>query len=409
MMLFLKYTKISGGRILQNNIFTILKKELKRVFMDRKLAFAVFIMPGFTIAVIYSLMGGMIEQTGKDASEHIPITYVTNMPNEFQETALAMYGGGINIIEFEQSKLNENINKLEQGEIDVIIVFENDFIKKMDSSLPSVTKYTNSLKDNSIMAGYMVDSTLESFRQSILAQRLGDSERAIVFKTGQEDVAKAGEKAGQAISMLMPMLLTIFLFAGAMQVGVDTIAGEKERGTIATMLLTPVKRSHIAIGKMLSLAIISLVSCMSSLVGIIVSLPFSKSMFGGGFELSDLTYKIGDYLFLIVQMAVLAISFVAIICLMSSLAKNIKEAGSYIAPVYILVMMISISTMFAGDGGNWGYFMPIYGNILNIKDIFTLNYSHINGLFSIISALIFALLMSYIMVRIFYSERMMKS
>ncbi len=386
-----------------------MKKELKRVFMDRKLAFAVFIMPGLTIAVIYSIMGGMIEQTGRETDEHIPVMHVANMPEEFKQTADAMYGDGVDIIEFEKSELTKNIDMLEQGEIDAILVFESDFIQKMESGLPQITKYTNSLEDTSLMAGYMADGILESFRQSVLAQRLGDSELALVFQAGEEDVAEAGEKAGKAISMLMPMLLTIFLFAGAMQVGIDTIAGEKERGTIATMLLTPVKRGHIAIGKMISLAIISLVSCISSLIGVLISLPFSKSMFGGGFELSDLTYKAGDFLFMIVQMAVMALSFVAIICLMSALAKNIKEAGSYIAPVYILVMMISMSTIFAGDGGAWGYFTPIYGNILNIKDILKLSYSHVNGLLSIASALLFAALMSYMMVRIFYSERMMKS
>jgi sodium transport system permease protein len=69
------------------------------------------------------------------------------------------------------------------------------------------------------------------------------------------------------------MLIIMFLFSGAMSIGPDSIAGEKERGTIATLLVTPVKRSEIAIGKVMSLSIISLFSATSSFIGIMLSLP----------------------------------------------------------------------------------------------------------------------------------------
>ena len=224
-----------------------------------------------------------------------------------------------------------------------------------------------------------------------------------------EDVALAEEKAGKAISMLLPMLLTVFLFAGAMQVGMDIIAGEKERGTIATMLLTPVKRSHIAVGKMLSLAIVSLASCLSSLAGVILSLPFSKTMFGGGFDISALSYGVSDFLLLVIQMAAMALSFVAIICLISALAKNIKEAGGYIAPVYMVIMVISMSTMFMQPEGGWSFAVPIYGNILNIKDILMFKHTIGNGLISLASTIVFASILAWLMVRAFYSERIMKT
>lgn len=69
-------------------------------------------------------------------------------------------------------------------------------------------------------------------------------------------------------SSMLPMLLMIFLFTGCMSVAPESIAGEKERGTIATLLVTPVKRSHIAIGKIIALSIIALLSGISSTLGI---------------------------------------------------------------------------------------------------------------------------------------------
>ena len=394
---------------MRNNILTILKKELKRVFLDRKLAFAVFVMPGLTIAIIYSLMGGMIDKMGEDTREHINVVHAINMPAEFRETAAEMYGTGMVIVEntiFEKEKV---IQYIVNGDADVLLVFESDFISKFKDGLPAVSKYTNSVRDFSVSGGYMVDGVLDKMRKAVLAEKLGSDSAAMVFTLNSEDVAKAEEKAGKAISMLLPMLLTVFLFAGAMQVGMDIIAGEKERGTIATMLLTPVKRGYIAVGKMLSLAIVSLASCLSSMVGVLLSLPFSKTMFGGGFDLTDLSYGVSDFLLMILQMAAMALSFVSIICLLSAIARNVKEAGGFIAPAYMVIMITSMSTMFMKPKGTWSYIVPIYGNILNIKDILTFSYTHLKGIISLAATLIFMSIMAWLMVRTFYNERIMKT
>jgi len=68
------------------------------------------------------------------------------------------------------------------------------------------------------------------------------------------------EFMGKIIASLLPMLMIMFLFSGAMSIGPESIAGEKERGTIATLLVTPVKRKEIAIGKILALSVLSLIS-----------------------------------------------------------------------------------------------------------------------------------------------------
>ncbi|MBN2557239.1 MAG: ABC transporter permease [Clostridia bacterium] len=394
---------------MRNNIITIMKKELKRVFLDRKLAFAVFIMPGLTIAVIYSLMGGMVDKLGKDTVQYVPVVHTINAPDEFLQAAQEMYGPGITVVMGMPAESEELKAKVMEGDADMLLVFEDDFMNRTSGGLPSVDSYMNSTRDYSVRAEYMITGVLDSLKMGILAQRLGGMEGAAVFETNKKDLADSGEKAGKAIGMLLPMLLTIFLFAGAMQVGMDTIAGEKERGTIATMLMTPVKRGHIAMGKMLSLAIISLVSCLSSIAGIIISLPFSNTIFGGGFELSDLAYKASDFALMILQTAAMALSFVSMICLISSLARNIKEAGGFIAPAYMVVMVMSMSTMFMRPEAGWSYFIPVYGNILCIKDILIFDYAPLHGIYSLLSTLAFSGLMAWLMVRAFYSERIMKS
>ena len=72
------------------------------------------------------------------------------------------------------------------------------------------------------------------------------------------------------MAMIMPMLMVSFLFSGSMGVAPEAIAGEKERGTMATLLVTPINRAHIAIGKILSLSVIALLSGLSSFLGVIL-------------------------------------------------------------------------------------------------------------------------------------------
>ncbi|MBN2882235.1 MAG: ABC transporter permease [Clostridia bacterium] len=387
---------------MRNNIFTILKKELRRVFLDRKLAFTVFIMPGLTIAILYSVMGGMIEKTGDDAMDHVALVKTINVPSAFSDIASELYGDGMDVLPISIMDTEVAKKEVEAGDIDVLVIFR-------EGSPAAIERYTNSVKDFSVRAGYMIDGIIDSMRLEVLGEKLGGIEETIIYNFTQIDLAKAEQRAGKAIGMLLPMLLTVFLFAGAMQVGMDIIAGEKERGTLSTMLLTPVKRSHIAIGKMLSLAIISLASCLSSLAGVLLSLPFSNSMFGGGFNVSDIAYSISDFALLIVQMIFMAVLFVSIICAMSALARNIKEAGGFIVPAYMIVLLMSMSSMFVRPEGLWGYFIPVYGNLLSIKDILMFEYKVVPGFAAIFSTLVFAGAMAFLMVRTFNSERIMKS
>ena len=77
-----------------------------------------------------------------------------------------------------------------------------------------------------------------------------------------QDDSKAG---GKMLGMVLPYIISILLCAGAMSLGSDSIAGEKERGTMATMLVLPVKRSHIVYGKLLALMTLSaMTACVPS-------------------------------------------------------------------------------------------------------------------------------------------------
>ena len=145
---------------------------------------------------------------------------------------------------------------------------------------------------------------------------------------GTYDLATQADTAGTLMSSMMPMLLMIFLFSGCMAAAPESIAGEKERGTIATLLITPLRRRDLALGKICALSIIALLSGLSSTIGTLLSMPTLMQMEGG----VGAAYTPVHYLALCLNALSQSLFIVACISLISAFAKTIKEAQTYVTP-----------------------------------------------------------------------------
>lgn len=157
------------------------------------------------------------------------------------------------------------------------------------------------------------------------------------------DLASKEDSTGQIFSMMLPMLLMIFLFSGCMAIAPESIAGEKERGTIATLLVTPMKRGQLAMGKIISLGIIGLLSGISSFVGTMLSLPKLMGTESNAMDAS--VYSVTDYILLLLVILTTVLVLVGALAVISAFAKTVKEAGSMIMPLMVVVMVISITSM----------------------------------------------------------------
>ena len=139
---------------------------------------------------------------------------------------------------------------------------------KATSPAPNVEVYYNSTSTESSAAYQLVSYALDSY-EAALANKFDVN----AATDDSYDLASKEDSTAQFFAMMLPMLMTMFLFSGCMAIAPESIAGEKERGTIATLLVTPIKRSELAIGKIISLSAIGLLSGLSSFVGTMLSLP----------------------------------------------------------------------------------------------------------------------------------------
>lgn len=396
----------------------ILSKELKRVFGDKKMVFSLFILPIILIAGIYGMMFFLVDKQKSSINEHVSEVFVQNMPDNFSELMSKHTECNINVIPAGEST-DTYKDKLLDGTYDLVVVFPENFyenFKNADatSTLPDIKTFYNPSEDNSGEARTRFTETyLEEYKQLLLNERFGSLNYAMVFSVDADNpdmiVQDDGKATGKILGTIIPYLITILIFGGAMGLGVDTIAGEKERGTIANLLISPIKRVDIIMGKIAALAIVSVLSAgvyVISFIGSAVVLS-KKSGMGEMFSRLSLNFTSVQIVQFVVLLLGLVLLYVGIIGFVSLMAKNIKEAQSFIMPVYIIVMFAGMITMYSGDVTSGSYMIPVYNTSAAFKGIFERTITMNQYLTSTIITYAFAGVMVCLMAKAMNSEKIM--
>ncbi|MCD7804383.1 MAG: ABC transporter permease [Oscillospiraceae bacterium] len=353
---------------MKNGILTIFKKELMRFFSDRRLVISVLI-PGILIYVMYSFMGtALSDLTGVD-EDYVPTIQAVNLP----ESIGSLCESAELSVEIVDSDEIENCKTdIRDKSLDLLIVFPNDFdssvkayLTSVDFTAPNIEIYYNSASTESQSAYMTVTALLDAYESQI----------ANVFDINNSDdtydMATEADTVAMLFAAMLPLLLMTMLYSGCSAVVPESIAGEKERGTIATMLVTPIKRSDIAVGKILALAVIAMISAASSTLGTVLSLP--KMMSEVYDDISVSIYGILDYLMLAVVMISTVLLLVAIVSLISAFAKTTKEAQSLTTPVMMIVMVLGLSGMIENTASQvlTTYLVPLYNSVQCMVGIFS--------------------------------------
>lgn len=394
----------------------IIKKEMNRVFGDKKLIFSLFILPVVIMVGMFFLMGNLEESLDSKVEKHIPSIYIQNAPEGL--------GDIINAAKFEADivYLNDTDNvdtikdEITDGTKDLLVNFPADFTNLIanyteGSEVPEIKTYFNPSEEYSSTARTnFVAIVLEPMRQSMLSSRIGDLNSITIFNIDKDiessQLVDEEKATGKALGTFLPYFITMMLFAGVMSIAVDAITGEKERGTLASMLISPVKRSSIVAGKLISIAILSSISALIYSVGMIFGLP--KMMGADANELS-ISLSAGEMLELVVIMLTMVYLYVALVSIVAVYAKTVKEASTYISPLYILVIVAGIFTMFSGSEtpAIKMFAIPVYGSALCIQNIMQGTLETSQFLASAGGTLALALLLTAGIIKAFNSEKVM--
>jgi len=395
---------------MKTNLWTIMKKEFARFFGDKRMVLSVLLLPGIMIYAIYSFMGtAMSDQFHTDDTYLCKIAF-HNLPDSI-EVILDSGELPIDRQETEGTFVEENNSFLDQvrtKELDLLVVFPENFdeLVRNYSSLssafaPNIDIYYNTASTESGTAYELITGILDSY-ESALSNKfdINNSDKV-------HDLASTEDTSAQIFSMMLPMLLMTFLFSACTSIAPESIAGEKERGTIATLLVTPMKRSSLAMGKIFSLSTIALLGGLSSFFGTMLSIP--KLLEGSLDGLSASVYGVQDYILLLVVILSTVLVMVSAIAVISAFAKTVKEASTMIMPLMIIVMLVGVSGMFTGGTASDAamYLIPLYNSAQCMSGIFSFSYDAVHIAITVGTNLACCGVMVMVLTKMFNSEKIM--
>ncbi len=394
---------------MKNSIVTIMKKEFVRFFTDRRMVLTTVIMPGLMIYLLYSFMGSGFSSRFETAEDFKASICVVNLPDSMKNVEDG--GAPVKFTEISDGEMEQCMEdlKTEEAGFDLLAVFPEEFDAQVSSyevtaggAAPAVKLYYNSTDSDSQSSYNMMEDVLNTY-ESALANKFD-------VNPGEEtyDLATDEDTSAQIFSMMVPMLMMVFLFSGCMAVAPESIAGEKERGTIATLLVTPMKRSHLAIGKIISLSVIAILSGFSSFMGMMLSLP---KMMGDVEGMSADIYNMTDYIIVLLVVLSTVLVIITLVSIISAFARNVKEATGWVTPVMIISMLLGVTSMIPElcmTEPVW-FLIPLYNSAQSMNGIFSMNPNMVNIAVTVAANVCYAGIGVFVLAKMFDNEKVMFS
>lgn len=388
----------------KSNIGAIIRKEFNRFFTDRRLVMTAIILPGLMIYLLYSFMGSAMSNMYSVEDDFAPTVYAVNAPASI--AALAQEAG-MTLTDVSPQEAEGVRTQIVDKQAELLAVFPADFDAQVAAyapgagEAPNIELYYNSTDANSSQAHAMFAALLDGYESSLVNKF--DVNRGV-----DADLASERDTAGQIFSSMLPLLMMVFLFSGCMAVAPESIAGEKERGSIATLLVTPLGRGELAMGKVISLGCISLLSGASSFLGTMLSLP--KLMGAGDVALEAAAYGAGDYAALFAVIASTVLLLTGMIAVLSAFAKTVKEASMLVMPLMIVSMLVGVTSMFGDVHAQLGWYcIPLYNSVQCMSGVLAFSASAAAVGVTVAVNLALAACMTLILRRLFNSESVMFS
>ena len=396
---------------MKNNTLTIIKKEFARFFGDKQLLFTSVIMPGLLLYLIYTFMGSGMSRMATEGINEMVTVRVENLP----ESATTLWKDLPATILLQQTVSQEDIDNLENKDLNEVLVrFPMDFdamVAVYDPQsgevAPNVEIYYNSTNNASSRVYHLLESTLTSYEDQ-LSNRF-DINRADE-EVAQFDMANTDDVVGGILSKLIPMLILMMVFSGVMAIAPSAIAGEKERGTIATLLVTPMRRNELALGKVVSLSGMALLSGVSSFIGIALGLPKMIQADVAGMDLG-LHYTSADYVVLLITILATVLIMASLVSILSALAKDVKNAGTMIVPFMLVVMFCGLMPMFQSGTQErlTAYLIPFYNSVQVMTSVFAHEMKWMPVIVTLAANVVYTGIAVWILTRLFNSEKVMFS
>jgi sodium transport system permease protein len=393
----------------RSNILTVYRKELTDSLRDRRTLISMVVVPIVIFPLISIGMFTFIAKVVGKAMEEVPKVMILSAGDSPRAIEDLKAIKGIDFISGTPDYAQQISDKKIRAAVDIPSGFDAAVDHDTKMTL-KIYNYEGDLKSG--IASDKIEKYLKGLQTQTVQKRLQARNLppalADPFDVKTENVAPPEKVSGAMIGGFLPYFVIILCLTGAMYPAIDLTAGEKERGTIETILTSPVPRTQIVLGKFLMVLTAALVTAMLAITSMGVSFHVAKAMMAGKTETSNLLNfsigmkAIGAVFFMVLPLAVLFSAGLLAIALM---AKSYKEAQSYIAPLMIVVIMPAVAGLMPGVEFNARMaLIPILSTSLVCKEIVagTYHWNYIAIIFA--STCVYASAALYVAVSLFKRE-----
>jgi len=330
------------------NIKLIFIKELVGTIRDKRTIIAMIIIPLIFYPVLFTGIGYFNKLGSMKSEEAASKIIIRGAEFAPQLVKHLRDSEKVEILITEE----DSPNKLQNGDVQAVLVIPSDFKYKIEQEEPGklILKY-DTTEAKSRVAQKRVNQIIEKYKGEILLQRISRLNLQEEFLTPlilqEENIATAEKITGSFLAVILPYLIIILIFAGAMHTAVDITAGEKERGTIATLLVSQISRLEIVLGKCFAVMLISFTSMVLGLLGLTLAFLLGASI-AGGIEGVNFGISINTIFLLFLVLFPLVGLASAVLVMVGIFARNIREASSYITPIYMLTVFLGVISVSQG-------------------------------------------------------------
>jgi sodium transport system permease protein len=366
-----------------NMVWFVAVKELLSTLRDRRAIVSSLLIPLLVLPLVMLglpfALGSFFEREATNVSE-IAVAGLENLPPEL---VALLEAENLSIIELPNA---DSLSRLVQNdEYAVALKVPETFTQDLTQNNARLELYSKAGNVRAELIAGKVENAVDSFRQQLVAERLqqaGLDERVLEpVRVETIDASSRAERSSGVLAWLIPFFIAVWALAGGQVAAIDATAGEKERGTLEALLVSPVRRSEVVVGKFLATLAFGLTASLMAILGYVVSGLILRNVFANqlGESGSAIVTTLGgsldvrplSLLVLVLTALFLAGLIAALLMGITMFARSFKEAQSYVAPLSFLFIFPAIGLQLADFFGQnpFIYLVPVLNALLLMNDV----------------------------------------
>jgi sodium transport system permease protein len=336
------------------NVGIVYRKELTEALRDRRTLISTILVPLFLFPVLSVGFGALAARLVGKAKEEVPKIVILGGEDSPQVLEGLRKLDKIEIVPTKSEWKSQIVEREARAAVEIPQDFQAD-VQSQKVDLVKIYNFQGDIKSE--FATEKIEAYLKDYRDSLVKDRLAAKNLPVSalkpFEVKKENVAPPEKVSGAAFGGIIGYMVILLCMTGAMYPAMDLTAGEKERGTMETILSSPISRLHLVLGKFFLVLTAALGTAALSVLSMSVSFSMlSKYALAGGGKAAaaELLLKLGPKTVasLFLMALPLAVLFAAALMTIALFAKTYKEAQSYLTPMTIVVVIPAIASMLPG-------------------------------------------------------------